>query len=180
MNGIDFDSFDSTDFEEFCFELLKEAGFVNIDWRKGTGLAASPADGGRDIVAQLEQTDIDGTKRFEKWFFDCKHYKKGVPPEKLQSLLAWSSAERPDCAVFMLSSFLSNPSKDFLRNYEINNHPAFRIKYWEKPVITRLADGKEEFLRRFFFDLPRTENDILAAEQEFFDRVWYGRKLVLE
>jgi hypothetical protein len=24
-----------TEFEEFCFDLLRELGFVNLDWRKG-------------------------------------------------------------------------------------------------------------------------------------------------
>jgi hypothetical protein len=45
------DDMDETEFEEFCFGLLGELGFVNLDWRKGTGLASSPSDSGRDIVA---------------------------------------------------------------------------------------------------------------------------------
>ena len=37
MTGISFDSFSSSVFEEFCFDLLQVSGFVNVDWRKGTG-----------------------------------------------------------------------------------------------------------------------------------------------
>src|SRR5690242_15324994 len=50
--GMPYDDLTDTEFEEFCFELMKELGFVNVDWRKGTGLNASPSDNGRDIVAE--------------------------------------------------------------------------------------------------------------------------------
>src|SRR6267143_5420152 len=50
MNDISFDGLSSSKFEEFCFDLLHASGFVNLDWRKGTGLGTSPADKGRDIV----------------------------------------------------------------------------------------------------------------------------------
>jgi Restriction endonuclease len=178
MRGLPFDQLDATAFEEFCFELLGELGFVNVDWRKGTDLPASPADHGRDLVAQLPRTDIDGAVHYETWFVDCKHYKRGVPPKELQTLLAWASAERPHVALFIASGFLSNPSKDFLKEYEQNNRPPFRIKYWERPTLERVTAERDEFLRRFLFDLPRNENEILAAEQEFFDRVWYVRHLI--
>ena len=171
------ETLDDTGFEELCFELLQELGFVNVDWRKGTSLPSSPADRGRDIVAQLEREDIDGTKRFETWFVDCKHYKKGVPPEKLQGLLTWSQAERPDVALFIASGFLSNPAKDNLRDYENNNRPPFHIKYWERPMLESLASGHEDLIRRYLFDVPRTESDILTAEQEYFDKVWYVRSV---
>jgi hypothetical protein len=48
--AISFDGLSSSDFEGFCADLLNETGFVNVDWRKGTGLATSPADKGRDIA----------------------------------------------------------------------------------------------------------------------------------
>jgi hypothetical protein len=172
------DVLNETNFEELCFELLGELGFINIDWRKGTALSSSPADRGRDIVAQLERTDIDGTKHLETWFVDCKHYKRGVPPERLQSLLSWANAERPDVALVTASGFLSNPAKDYIRDYELNNKPPFRIKYWERPTLERIATGYEELIRRYLLDVPRTESDIMAAEQEFFDKVWYVRSIV--
>jgi Restriction endonuclease len=173
------DILDETEFEELCFELLEELGFINIDWRKGTALPTSPADRGRDIVAQHERTDIDGTRHLETWFVDCKRYKKGVPAEKLQNLLAWATAERPHVPLFIASGFLSNAAKDFLTDYEQNNRPPFRIKYWERPALERLATGHEDLVRQFLFGVPRSESEILAAEKEFFDRVWYNRKLVM-
>jgi len=178
VGKLSLDEMDETDFEEFCFNLLRELGFVNVDWRKGTGLPASPADRGRDIVAELERTDVDGAKHFETWFVDCKHYKRGVPPEKLQGLLAWAHAERPHTVLVIASNFLSNPAKDYLNDYENNNRPPFRIKYWELPTLDRLTKDKDEFLRRFLIGGMRRDEDVLAAEQEFFDRVWAYRKLI--
>lgn len=175
MERLDFDTLDETDFEEFCFGLLGELGFVNIDWRKGTGLSTSPADRGRDIEADLEKIDIDGTKHFERWFVDPKHYKRGVPPEKIQGLLAWSHAERPHTALAIASNFLSNATKDYLHDYEQNNRPPFRIKYWERPTLERLTKEKGDFLARYLLTGLRSESEILAAEEEFFDRVWFER-----
>jgi hypothetical protein len=84
-------------------------------------------------------------------------------------------------ALFMCSNFLSNPAKDFLKAYEANRHPPFKIRYWERPTIERLTSGKDELLQKYLvLEGLRDENEIIAAEQEFFDRVWYDRKLVLE
>ena len=178
VSKLELDGLDETDFEEFCFELLHELGFVNVDWRKGTGLDSSPADSGRDIVAQWERTDVDESKHLETWFIECKHHKRGVPPEKLQGLLSWASAERPHTALVIASNFLSNPAKDYLRDYELNNRPPFRIKYWERPQLNRLTRDKREFLERFMVGGVRTQAEILVAEQEFFDRVWHERHLL--
>ena len=81
------DFMDETEFEEFCFRLLRELGFVNLDWRKGTGHASSPSDSGRDIVAQLPKEDVGGRQYHETWFVDCKHQISGVPPAKVSAAL---------------------------------------------------------------------------------------------
>jgi hypothetical protein len=179
LEGPDFSSLDETEFEQLCFELLgKLPGFRNVDWRKGTPRKASPSDRGRDIVAEVERTDVDGAKHSEVWFADCKHYAKGVPPEALQGLLAWAQAERPDVALVITSGFLSNPAKDYLRSYEENNRPPFRIKFWERPILDKLTHGNRELLERFLLLGMRGQSEVIAAEQEFFDRVWYERHLV--
>jgi hypothetical protein len=174
-----FDRLDSTEFEEFCFEMLRDIGFVNVEWRKGTGFNVSPADRGRDIEAKFRVTDIDETERFETWFVDCKHHKRGVPPDKLQSILTWAWAERPDVVLIVASNSLANSARDYLKRYEENIRPPFRIKYWERPQLKRYVSGDNDFLRIALRDTPRTEAEILAAEQECFDKVWHERHLVL-
>jgi Restriction endonuclease len=116
---------------------------------------------------------------FEKWFVDCKRHKRGVPPEKIQGLLAWAHADRPHVALIIASNFLSNPTKDYLRDYEQNNRPPFRIKFWERPTLERITRGRDDFLTRHLLGRMRTESEILAAESEFFNRVWYRRHQTL-
>jgi Restriction endonuclease len=180
--AISFDGLTSTDFEEFCSDLLDASGFVNIDWRKGTGLAASPADKGRDIVCDHPRVEPDGSQHFERWFVDCKHFKRGIPPKELQNLLAWAEAERPDVALFAVSNFLSNPAKEYLETYRRNNRPPFKIRYWEKPQLARMLHRKIALQRRYdLTDTPiRSVRAILQAENEFFTKVWYGRKATAE
>ena len=120
-----------------------------MSWRKGTGLASSPADRGRDIECHFEQRDIDGAVRLEKWFVECKHYEKGVPAEKLQGAVSWARAERPDKLLFIASNFLSNPAKDHLDALERNERPFFIIKRWERPDLEKLTVGKTKLRRKY-------------------------------
>jgi hypothetical protein len=177
---LSFNGLSDTEFEEFSYDLLEELGFVNLDWRKGTGKKTSPSDSGRDIVAYLQRADVDKTKRNEKWFVDCKHYRKGVPAKELDSLLTWARAERPDVALFIISNFLSNPAKDYLEAYKRNNDPPFRIKYWERPMLESMTRGRPDFLQMhgLLKKHARPESEIWKAEQELFDRVWYYRHMI--
>jgi|SRR5271169_2326856 hypothetical protein len=177
---LSFDKISATDFEEFCLELLRELGFINLDWRKGTAHDSSPADSGRDIVGYLEHTDVDRTRYQEKWFVDCKHYRSGVGVKELRNLIAWAEVERPDIALFMVYGFLTNPAKDYIQTYKRNNHPPFKIKYWERPTLEDLTRGKREFLQAYGLLKVnmRSEQVVIRAEREIFDRVWHYRRLV--
>lgn len=180
MRPLSFETLDATEFEQFCFDLLQELGFVNVDWRKGTGLGSSPADRGRDIVAQWERVEVDKSRHFETWFVDCKHYRRGVPAEKLQGLLAWAEAERPGVALVIASGALSNTAKDYIKDYETNRKPPFRIKYWERPTLERLASGRDRLVNSYLLaEGLRSVNEIVAAEQEFFDKLWFYYHLEL-
>jgi hypothetical protein len=182
MPRIFFDHLDDTEFEEFAFKLLLKMGFVNVDWRKGTPKSTSPADGGRDIVCFQPRVEIDRSLHVEKWFVDCKHYEKGVPPKELDNLLTWSQAERPDTALFIVSGFLSNPAKDYLERYRENNRPPFKIKYWEQPQLEQLTVGMRKLLYEYNLmpESMRSVKEIIRAEEEFFDKIWYDRSLLHE
>jgi len=179
MSDVTFHKLSSSRFEEFCSDLLSASGFVNVEWRKGTGLATSPADKGRDIVCDRPCSEPDGSRYFERWFVDCKHFKKGVPPKALQNLLAWAEADRPDVALFAVSNFLSNPAKEYLEAYRRNNHPPFKIRHWEKPQLVRMMARKMTLQRKYSLtDAPmRSVRQILTAENELSTRLWYGRKM---
>lgn len=149
MKPFSLDHLSETEFEQFCFDLLGELGFLNRQWRKGTGLSTSPADRGRDIQCQLEREDIDGSKDIETWFFECKHSKQGVSPDKIQGALSWANSLRPDKLVIIASNFLSNPTLDYIEDFQRNNKPYFKIKKWQKPDLEKLVIGKSELLIKY-------------------------------
>jgi len=141
-----------TEFENFCFDILQSLDFVNLSWRKGTGLTSSPSDQGRDIQGELLRKDVDGTEHHEKWFVECKHYVKGVPPDKIQGAISWANAERPDVLLIVASNFLSNPTKDYLEEYKKTNKSSYRITVWELKDLENLTAGKNEL--RLTYGLP--------------------------
>ena len=177
IGAVQFDTLSPTDFEEFCFDLMSEAGFTNVDWRKGTPKDASPADRGRDIVATLERHDVDGHRFSETWFVDCKHYGRGVPPEALQGTVTWAQAERPHTVLFLASGYLSNSAKDWIARFE-ETKPPFRIRTWELPQLRRLlADHLDvAFKHDVGVATLRRVSDILDQEARLTDALWYGRK----
>ncbi|WP_162943669.1 restriction endonuclease [Arthrobacter celericrescens] len=178
LGSLDFEPLTPTDFEEFCFDLMSAVGFINVDWRKGTPLPSSPSDSGRDIVGLREHYDVDGHKYTETWFVDCKHYKRGVPPDALQGTLAWAQAERPAVVLFIASGYLTNGAKDWLATYMRENRPAFRIRVWEKPQLRSMVEQHLDVA--FKHDVAtatlRRISEILAAEAALVDQLWYGRK----
>jgi hypothetical protein len=178
LGSLDFEPLTPTDFEEFCFDLMSAVGFVNLDWRKGTPLPSSPSDSGRDIVGQREHHDVDGHKYTETWFVDCKHYKRGVPPDALQGTLAWAQAERPAVVLFIASGYLTNGAKDWLAAYVRENRPAFRIRVWEMPQLRGMVEQHLDvaFKHDVAMATFRRISEILAAEAALGDQLWYGRK----
>jgi len=177
LGAVRFDGLSPTGFEEFCFDLLSDSGFINVDWRKGTPKSSSPADRGRDIVAILEREDIDGYRYREQWFVDCKHYQHGVPPEALQGTIAWAQAERPSTVLFMVSGYLTNGAKDWIATFE-RSLPPFRIRVWELPQIRRLLIGHLDIAFKHDVSVSslRRVSEILTMESELNDKLWYGRK----
>lgn len=178
LGSLDFQGLSPTEFEEFCFDLVSQSGFSNVDWRKGTPLASSPSDRGRDIVARKALQDVDGHDYEERWFIDCKHYQRGVPPDALQSTIAWANAERPSVVLFIASGYLTNGAKDWIADYESGNRPPFRIRVWEKPQLLKLVENNLDvaFKHDVGTSTLRRVSEILEAESMLEDRLWYGRK----
>lgn len=122
---------------------------------------------------------MDGSRFFDVWFVDCKHYSKAVPPTELQNALAWAEAESPNLLLFITSGYLSNPAKEYLEKYRHNRKPRFRIKAWEYPQIEHAVGGRHSLLFRYDLvkekDKIRSLEQIRKAEKEFEDKLWYGR-----
>lgn len=97
-------------------------------------------------------------------------------------LTTWAEAERLGTALVIASGFLSNPAKDWLTAYERNRHPPFRVRHWEKPALERMLANHPSLMAKhgIIAEEVRTLAEIIAAEQEYFDKVWYVRKQIRE
>ncbi|MDI2926639.1 restriction endonuclease [Clostridioides difficile] len=147
---INFDNLTDTEFENFCFDLLKGLKCEDLNWRKGTGKSSSPADGGRDIECTYIKMDyLLGETNIEKWFVECKHYIKGVPADKLLGALTSAMSMDINRCVIIVSNFLSNPAKDMLNNFIEKNRPKFKISIWERPKLEVLTKNMDYLLRKY-------------------------------
>ncbi|WP_444911079.1 restriction endonuclease [Microbulbifer sp. PAAF003] len=126
---IDLAQLSDKEFEELCFEIILTYNFEKVTWRKGG------ADNGRDIEAVLESNFGLVDKYYETWFFECKRYSNGVPPEPLNSKIAWADAENPDHLVFLISSHLTNNARTWID--KIAHVKPYKIHILEGDQITR-------------------------------------------
>lgn len=158
------------EFEELTYELLKSLGFANLSWRRGSGLAGASADQGRDITAKRLEEDVDGHKRLDDWFIQCKQHARGVPPEKLHGAIAWASAERPAVLLIVVSNFLSNAAKVWLGQFESQNKPPFRIKIWELKDLEGFLVSRPALSMRFRITLTAPLNGMHPAHESYVRR----------
>lgn len=134
-------------FEEACFDLLLSMGYQGLSWHQGG------ADSGRDIEGrQSVDSPLVGTYT-EKWFFECKRYEKGVPPEELNSKIAWADAEKPNHLVVLTSSYLTRGARTWLDKVEPQKPYAIHVV--DGKALRRLFSGCPEIVARHFVDGER-------------------------
>lgn len=128
-NDIDFNLIKSdSEFEEMCFDLISEAGYTNLDWRKGS------ADNGRDIQCELAETNILSGDYISKWFIECKFYTGGVPVDKVSTKFDWADVEGPDNLILITSSHFSDSTKRWIEkkkdkvNYRVSVIDGINLK----------------------------------------------------
>lgn len=162
---IDLLQLSDKEFEELCFELVLSLGFEKVRWRKGG------ADNGRDIQAELSSTSSLVDRYYEQWFFECKRYSKGVPPEQLNSKIAWADAEKPKHLVIFVSSHLTNNARTWLEKIEVDKF--YKIHALEGDQIKRLVLMFPKLVERYF----STEIEVLVSEAQ---KNWLMHNLIPE
>lgn len=143
-SDINFHKLFDSQFEELCFEMLMKLGFVELLWRLGG------ADSGRDIEGKLILSNQLIGSYEEKYFFECKRYEKGVPPEDLNSKIAWADAEKPKHLVFFISSYLTNNARTWLEKIQVDK--PYRIHLIEGKKLKDMVLKYPDIVSRFFVD----------------------------
>jgi hypothetical protein len=129
VNDVNFPQLGPIEFERLCFDLLLKLGYRQLTWRQGG------ADNGRDIEGSLSMETPLGQEN-RRYFFECKHYTGGVPPEQLNAKIAWADAERPDYLVLLISSYLTNNARTWLE--QIRQQKSYQIRVIEGPELKNL------------------------------------------
>lgn len=138
---IKFETISPRAFENLCYDLIVKYGYTNVVWRKGG------ADDGRDIEAKLTFNNAIKPKQ-TKWFFECKHYTNAIPPEHLNSKIAWADAEQPDFLTVFCSSYISNNARDWLE--KISNSKNYEIIIMEGEEIKERLLNYPELIEQYF------------------------------
>ncbi len=142
LDDINFNTLSPAQFEELCFDLLVELGFSRLTWRQGG------ADSGRDIQGTRQVSTGLLAAFDETWFFECKRYESGVPPEALNSKIAWADAERPKHFVFLVSSYISNNAREWLE--KLQRDKFYRIHLVEGKQLQALVLRLPVLVTRYF------------------------------
>lgn len=130
------------EFENLCYDLLSALGFHNLKKRGGT------ADRGRDIEANWLSRDPAGDIHLQKWFIECKFYKKGIPTRELYEKIQWADVEKLDVLLFMTNSHLTAQAKDWIE--KIQNEKNYFIRIWENEKIEGLLAKYPSLLNKYF------------------------------
>ncbi len=162
---LNFQSLTPIQFEELCFDLLDELGFKRLVWRQGG------ADDGRDIQGVREISPRIVEPYEETWFFECKRYEKGVPPDDLSSKVTWADAEKPKHLVFLISSYITSGAREWLS--KIEEDKPYKIHLVEGKQLQNLICRSQNLTSRYF------ASDAQKLMQEAH-RAWIHHNLVPE
>lgn len=157
-DNIAFDQISPSEFERLCYELLLKYGFTELTWRQGG------ADNGRDIEGfQFFNNQLQQQKT--RWFFECKRYTGGVNVDDLSSKIAWADAEKPDYLVFLVTSYLTTPTKTWLE--KITKDKFYRIIILEgEDIKNRLVEFPD--LIEGFFSVDRYKKLFADVKDHWF------------
>lgn len=165
VDDINFNLLSPTQFEELCFDLLMELGFRKLMWRQGG------ADSGRDIQGTREVASGLVEPFEETWFFECKRYENGVPPEALHSKIVWADAERPKHLVFFISSYITNNARTWLD--AISRDKFYQVHLIEGKQLQHLVLRSRNLIARHF------SSDVQQLMQQAH-RTWVLHHLIPE
>lgn len=143
-DDIDFLKLSARKFEEACFDLLLNLDYQGLIWRQGG------ADSGRDIEGRRTMRSALVGPYDEKWFFECKRYETGVPPEVLNSKIAWADAEKPNHLVVLISSYLTDGARSWLE--KLAPQKPYAIHIVEGKALKKLILSYPEIVSQYFLD----------------------------
>lgn len=159
-------------FEDLCLGLLQSMGFQSVH-RVGHH---NDRDRGRDIEAVYPRLLPDGQNQIqERWFFECKHQKKNLSVEDIQSKVAWAEASNAKFLVFLSFADLTSAARQFIEDFQ--KHHKLEILSWTGSDLFLRFKQSPRLLKEL---LPQLEDDdAFAAQLEATERIKIARSILV-
>lgn len=119
--GTEIDEMEGADFEQFCGELLKKHGFIEVEVTKASG------DFGVDILAEK-----DGVT----YAIQCKRYAEPVGVKAIQEICAGRDYYDRMVGAVLTNQYFTAPAVDAAKK--------LKILLWDRGYLDSMLDEEEE------------------------------------
>ena len=141
-------------FEGLCYDIIDSMNFTNLEWHKGG------RDKGRDIYCEKLTTPDGFTTTTEKWFVQCKRYRKGIPFGEISSSIDWANDDRATHFTVMSNSYLTIDCREQIKK----RAEKYKITFidWTDKNFQKLLFRRPHILSSYFPDeeIPGVEKKI--------------------
>ncbi len=149
------------EFEDLCYELIEAEGFINLEWIKGG------KDRGRDIIAERIERKPGFTIVTEKWFFQCKRYRSGIPVDKISSAIDWAIADKASYYIVISNSYLTSECKEYVKKKK--EQTQLKILEWTNKKFQKILFRHPRIVESFFPQEKIPESERIAQPQKIFE-----------
>lgn len=131
MSNNIFHALTPSQFENLAYDLLTWRGMRNAAWR------TPGADGGRDIEGSYEVQDLSGTHQNQKWYVDCKRYKKSIDWPTVYEKLSYAVSNDADYLLIVCTPSVSPQCRTEIDKWNAKS-PKPIIRTWETHYLEQL------------------------------------------
>lgn len=125
-------SFPPRKFENFVFDLLILSGLRNPVWR------TPGPDAGRDIEGEAVSMDMSENLTLERWYIECKRYRKSLDWPAVFEKLSYASNHNADFLLFVTTGVLTPRAKEEMsRRAAAKLRPILRV--WDATLLGTVA-----------------------------------------
>ncbi|MFC4734755.1 restriction endonuclease [Salipiger abyssi] len=123
-----------TQFENLTLDLVRAVGFRNVIWR------TPGADGGRDIQAEQNFSDLTGADTKRNWYIECKHYSSSVDWPTLWKKISYADSHGADFLLLVTNSQPSPQCETEISRWNTERRrPEIRVwRGYDFPALLRL------------------------------------------
>ncbi|BAH40534.1 hypothetical protein GAU_3492 [Gemmatimonas aurantiaca T-27] len=156
------------DLEELLYWLFDSMGAKDLEWRIG-GAGSGAADAGRDLEMSFYVSSPDGDLVRQRWWVEAKGRAGTVEPADVKhAVVNVASRHDIDVLVVATNSLFSNPTRDWVREWQSNN-PRPRVKLWERTELESHCSKNPIAVVRLFTKALSSQGKLEVAAKKLWD-----------